>query len=71
MRLVEELADIDQPITSSQEGLDDACFFCHVWPKGIVDWERFAEHEASCLWVRARQAVGRDLGLHLLKPNRP
>ena len=68
--LARELAEIDDPTTWSTEGLDDECFFCQS-PKQSVyikpDFEYYADHRKSCLWVRARQSFGMDLGRNIVK----
>lgn len=75
----------DEPITRSQEGLDDACWYCGAdsrskkvprkLPDGrhdhptAYDFVEYAEHDPSCLWVRARLTFGIDLGHHLAAPS--
>lgn len=56
----------EEPVTWSQEGLDDCCWYCAVsaeWDKSGV----YATHEADCAWVRARLHYGIDLGRHKVK----
>ena len=68
--LARELAEIDDPTTHSTEGLDDGCFFCDAWSKSVYidhEFEHFAEHRKSCLWVRARQAFDMNLGRNTVK----
>jgi len=68
--LARELADIDNPITHSTEGLDDECFFCGAWSKSVYidsDFHHFAEHRSRCLWVRARQAFDMGLGRNTIR----
>ena len=68
--LAQELAEIPDPTTWSTEGLDDCCFFCDAPKKSVYvkpDFEHFAEHRKSCLWVRARQAFDMNLGRNTVK----
>lgn len=66
--LVWKLARMETPITFSREGLDDECFFCCAFPQYEAD-ERMAVHQKNCLWVRARQVCGMDLGAHRVHPD--
>lgn len=48
------------PLTYSNEGLDDRCFFCGATPT----WDgknRGATHEAKCAWVEAMAYLGHPL----------
>jgi hypothetical protein len=63
--MLEELAQVE-PITWSTEGLDDGCLFCGVDAKCVwePEYERYAVHRPTCLWVRVRLLLGHDLGIH-------
>jgi hypothetical protein len=63
--MLEELAQVE-PITWSTEGLDDGCLFCGADAKCVwePEYERYAVHRPTCLWVRVRLLLGHDLGIH-------
>ena len=46
---------VDNPMQTSQEGLDDCCFFCGY---DIVYGDRSQPHEVDCTWFTARVALG-------------
>jgi hypothetical protein len=60
------LAQTD-PLTWSQEGLDDACLFCDADKRRKRPGRTstyFAIHASDCLWVEACRYTGTDLGAH-------
>lgn len=49
------------PMTYSQEGLDDCCFHCGADPVYLPDYRPGARHSSSCVWVAAMKHLGHDL----------
>lgn len=61
-RLARDLL-VDDPITWSSEGLDDACFFCGA-DKAYRRGGRYDQpHEPDCDWLRGRQMLGLPLSM--------
>jgi hypothetical protein len=55
---------VDDPLTWSNEGLDDGCFWCGADPVAIwePEYHRGAIHDSACAWVAARRLLGLPLG---------
>lgn len=69
--LLERLVD-DDPITRSQEGLDDGCFFCGAWE----NWDGHKTppipqaHFEDCAWIEAMDFLQRPHPQHVVDETR-
>lgn len=62
LELLKSLA-VDEPCTTSFEGLDDGCFWCggDSYYPGYMDVHG-AIHDHNCPWVAARRFLGLEVG---------
>lgn len=69
--ILEELC-VDQPWSSSWEGLDDCCIFCGsgAMEYGSVEGVKYW-HEDTCAWIKAMAHLGREHPEHGQFANRP
>ena len=70
--LLREVAET-HPITYSQEGLDDGCLFCGAYKESVwePEYETYAVHKPTCVWVVTRLWLGMDLGIHQVESQEP
>lgn len=54
-----EALAIDNPWTSSYEGLDDECIFCESWNYYFKEGGTTRLHRPTCVWIAAMDYLDR------------